>query len=364
MEFKAYLAIGEETTRGTGEVTTVGFIPLTDFDIPVPDFMTKKRGEHRGESSRLGHTTERRMGQKVEGSFTFPVFSEAGTTKGIVGTILKHFFGKAVSAQNAATGQYAHMLYGVSDPFATANLGTKALTLSYNLIADSGAIRNVPVLGARITKLKFSQKPGDDLLCTVSWVAQKLSTITAGLATPLYAAENLRMSYQMCSLYTGAMTRTGTPPNYTNIAQNAATRIRPDEVTVELDNKTKDKMVLDGTTSPGKTNVGIIEGSLSFKVDFEDPASGFSSVDEWELWLAAAPSSLNTLLTWDTGVAAGTGLNHQLIIDLPICNRKGGSPKIKQDNDPDIDLKYDFHYDGTTTLYTAGILLMNTATAV
>jgi len=60
MEFKAYLAIGEETTRGTGQVTTVGFIPLTDFDLPIPDYMTKKRGEFRGESSRLGHTVERR----------------------------------------------------------------------------------------------------------------------------------------------------------------------------------------------------------------------------------------------------------------------------------------------------------------
>jgi hypothetical protein len=363
MEFKAYLAIGEEAVRGTGEVTTVGFIPLTDFDLPLPDFMTKKRGEHRGESSRLGHTLERRMGEKVEGSFTFPVFSEAGTTKGIIGTLFKHGAGKAVSAQNAATGQYAHMIYCVSDPWAAANLGTKALTLSYNIIAASGAIRNYPVIGARITKIKFVQKPPDDALCTVSWVAQKVGPDTAGLASPLYAAENLRMDYSMFSLYTGAVTRTGTPPNYTNIVQNAATRIPADEVTVEIDFKLKDKMVLDGSRSPTKTNVGIIDGLLSFKIDWEDPSSGFSSVDDFNAWKAGV-SSINALLTWDTGVTAGTGLTHALVIDIPIANRLGGKPNIKQNEDPDIDLKFDFHYDATTTLYMAGILLRNTATAV
>jgi len=206
MEFKAYLAIGEETTRGTKQAATVGFIPLTDFDLPIPDYMTKKRGEYRGEPSRLGHTLERRMGQKIEGSFTFPVFSEAGTTKGIVGTIYKHFMGKATSAQNASTGQYAHMMYGVSDPWATANLGTKALTLNYNIIAASGAIRNYPVLGARITKLKFSQKPGDDLLCTVSWVAQKLDASTAGLSSPVYALPTALVSTAFAWPATG-------PPN-------------------------------------------------------------------------------------------------------------------------------------------------------
>jgi hypothetical protein len=363
MEYKAYLAIGEEAARGTGEVTTVGFIPLTEFDLPIPDFMTKKRGEVRGEASRLGHTLERRMGQKVEGSFTFPVFSEAGTTKGIIGTIFKHFMGKVTSAQNASTGQYCHTMYPVTDPFATANLGTKALTLSYNIIADSGVIKNYPIIGVRISKLKFSQKPGEDLLCTVSWFAQKLGTITAGLSTPTYAAENLRMLYSMCAMYTGGVTRTGTPPNYTNIVQNSGTRIPADEITLELDNKTKDKQVLDGATSPTKTNVGVMEGSLTIKADFEDPAAGFSTVDDFNSWLAGV-TAINGLLTWDTGVQAGTGLNHQLIIDLPICNRKGGSPKIKRDADPDIELKYDLHYDATTTLYMAGILLMNTSATV
>lgn len=363
MDFKAYLAVGEEANRGTAEVTTVGFMPITECDLPGIDFMTKKRGEFRGEESRLGHTTERRMGQKFDWSITFPVFSEAGTTKGIVGTLLKHWAGKVTTLQNGATGQYDHMIYPVTNPFAAANLGTKALTLVFNIIAATGVIKSYPYTGCRPAKVKLSQKPGEDLMCTISGFGQKLGAIAAGLASPLYAAENLRMDYSMCSLYTGAVTRTGTPPNYTNIVQNSATRITPDELTLELDNGQKDKHVLDGNTSPNKTNVGIVTGSLEVKIDFEDPSSGFSSVDDWNAWLAGV-SAINGLLTWDTGVQAGTGRNHRIIVDLPIMNRQGGKPGIKQDADPDISLKYDFHYDGTTTLYTAGILLCNTASAV
>lgn len=72
---KIYCAIGEEANRGTAESTTVGFIPLLNSGIP-----------------------------------------KAAMTKGIIGTLLKHFFGKATSAQNATTGQYRHILYPVLTP--------------------------------------------------------------------------------------------------------------------------------------------------------------------------------------------------------------------------------------------------------
>jgi hypothetical protein len=227
---------------------------------------------------------------------------------------------------------------------------------------EGATLKNYPVVGVRITKLKFEQKPGEDATLTVDWAGQILDAITAGLGSPVFPAENLRCDYGMFSLYTGAVTRTGTPPDYTNIIQNAATRIKPDSITLELDNGSKDKQVLDGNRFPTKTNVGIVTGKLSFGIDWEDPASGFSSVDEFNGWLAAV-SSINALLTWDTGVTAGTGLTHAVVIDIPIANRLGGMPEIKQGDDPEIKFEYDFHYDATTTLYMAGILIRNTATA-
>ena len=362
-ETKAFIAIGEETTRGTAEKTTVGFIPVNNFSLPKPDQMAKKREEFRGEDTALGFTTEIRMGEKWDGlSLEMPFFTEGGTVKGIVGTLLKHFFGKATSAQNGATGQYAHMLYAVADPFATANLGTKALTVNMNAM-HAATLKNHPYTGGRVRKIGFKQEPGSHLIFTAELMGQKMQTPEAGIASPVFAAENLRCDYNNLSCRNGAtVTRTGTAPNYTNLTSTGAI-VKADSISLELERGMEDRQLLDGTDTVGKSKVGIITGKLSIGIDFEDPASGFSSVDEFIAWLAAT-SATNFLLSWDTGTQAGTGLNHSLIIDLPICNRLGGMPDIKRDSDPIITLEHDFHYDSTTTKYLMGCLLLNTATTI
>ena len=362
MDFKAYLAIGEENDRHT-LATTVGYLPLTDFKLPEPGFKTKKRGEFRGQSSRLGHRVERRQGTEVKGSFTFPLFSEAGTAKGIVATIFKHLLAHATTVQNAATGQYASIIYGVSNPWDDANLGTKALSLLFTFM-QGDVLKVHPVLGARPTKIKISQKPSEDALCTVDFVAQEYGTIDDGVEIDdtYYPAENLRCDHQMFRLYTGAVIRTGDAPDFTNIAQDNATPIAPDEFEIEIDAGYKDKMVLNGKSYPSKTNVGIITGKATMKIDFEDPASGFSSVAEYLAWRAGV-SELNLLAVWDTGVQAGAGLNHQVVLDVPRANRVKANPEIKQSEDPTIPLEYDFHYDDTA-LYAIAALFINTADTV
>lgn len=361
-ETKAYLAIGEETTRGTKESTTVGFVPLNSFALPTPDYMANKREEFRGEDTALGHTTERRMGQQWSGlSIETPFFTQSGTVTSSIGTLIKHFFGKATSAQNAATGQYAHIMYPVADPFATANLGTKALTLNMNAM-HGATIKNHPYYGGRVTKLTFAQESGSPLIMTAECMGQKLATVEAGIASPAFAAENLRCDYNNLTVRQGAtVTRTGSAPNYTNITSTGNV-VSPDSITVEFERGMEDRIILNGTDTTGKTSVGILTGKLSMTIDFEDPSSGFSSVDEFTTWLASQ-SETNFLLTWDTGTAAGTGDNHSLIIDLPVCNRLGGMPEIVRDGDPKITLEYDFHYSATT-LYAAGVLLKNISTAV
>ena len=363
MESQAFLAIGEEATRGTKEATTVGYIPIEDFSPPAPDFMPRKRTEHRGESTPLGPTTEIRMGQKWEGfSPKIPMFSEAGTVEGMIGTILKHFMGKASSVQNAATGQYAHIIYAVADMFGAANLGTKALTLNANLNHES-VLKNYPYTGGRVKSLKFDQEVGQPLYLTPEFMGQKLDTITAGLSSPVFPAENLRLDYNNLNIKAGAtVTRTGSAPDYTDLSSDGAA-VTPDSMSLEISRGLEDRQILNGSDTVGKTGMGVIEGKLSMVFDFEDPAAGFSSIDDFELWLAGT-SETNFLLTWDSGTQAGTGDNHSLIIDLPRANRLGGMPEINLDGDPKITLEYDFHYDLTTTLYALGMLLKNTATAV
>lgn len=358
-----YLAVGEESSRGTAESTTVGFIPLLSAGIPKIEYDDKPREDLRGEAAILGAQTQRRMGQKWDGSFDVPFFTESGSAKGVMGTLLKHFFGKATSAQNATTGQYYHMMYPVSDPFATANLGTKALTMNANINANA-TIMNWPHVGGRVKGLSFEQEVGSQLKLTVDMFGQKRNAEATAIASPAFPAENLRCDYNNLKVYTGTITRTGTAPNYTNFTFGSATLIKPDKISLKIENGMEDVLRLSGLNYADKTRMnGPFKVSLEINLDWEDPASGFSSHDDFEAWVSAA-STTNFFLHWDTGTQAGTGDNHQLYIDLPLMRRMGGDIDYARDKDPMITLKYEGLYDAATCKYMVGMLLKNTATAV
>jgi hypothetical protein len=334
-ENNIYLALGEESSRGTKEDSTVGFIPLLGPGIPKMEFDDKKRKEFRGEDTVKGDTTVLRMSRKWAGSLEMPFFTEAGSTVGMLGTLLKHFFGTATSAQQGATLAYAHMLYPVADPFASANLGDKALTVNLN-INEGSTMKNWPFVGGRVSALTFEQEAGQHLKLTAELFGQTRDVTTAELGSPSFAAENLRCDYNNLSVYTGTITRTGTGPDFTDFSFASATRLKPDKISVKIE---------DG------------------KIDWEDPASGFSSVDEFTNWITSAGST-NFCLEWDTGTEAGTGYNHKLILDVPMAQRMGGEPEYDLEKDPMTSLNYEGLYDESTTKYILGCVLQNTATAV
>ncbi|MBI5233828.1 MAG: hypothetical protein HY880_05690 [Deltaproteobacteria bacterium] len=359
---KIYCALGEETTRGTKQATTVGFIPLLSPSIPKMEFDDKHRKEFRGDDSVKGDTAVIRMSQKWAGSLDIPFFTEAGTTKGMLGTILKHFFGKATSGQNGTTGQYRHMLYPVADPFATANLGTKALTLNLNI--NEGAVQqNWPFVGGRVKSLSFEQEAGGHLKFSTELFGQKKDTTTAELGSAAFPAENLRCDYNNLTVYTGTITRTGTAPDYTDFTFGSATQLKPDKISVKIENGMEDALRLSGLDYPDKTRMGQYKVSIELTIDWEDPASGFSSVDDFIAWLAGS-SSTNFFCYWNTGTQAGTGDNHGLYIDIPIAQRLGGEPDYNLEKDPMITLKYEGLYDATTAKYIVGCMLKNTATSI
>lgn len=362
MENKFYVAIGEEATRGTAESTTVGFVPVLNGKLPSMEFDDKRRAEFRGEDTVKGDTTFIRMSQKWSGSIESPFFTEAGTVKGIMGTLIKHFFGDVTTSQNAATGQYRHMFYPVNDPFATGALDTKALTVNANL-NEGATVKNHAFRGGRVKSLAFNQEVGDHLKFTAELMGQSKVASGTAIASPVYATENLRCDYNNLTVYTGTITRTGTPPDYTTFAFGSATQIKPDKVSVKIENGMEGIMRLSGVDYPDKTRMGKYKVTLELTLDWEDPASGFSSADDLNAWFASA-SSTNFFLHWDTGTQAGTGDNHMLDIDLPLMQRMGGEPEYSLDKDPMITLKYEGSLDTATTTYLVGILLKNTATAV
>lgn len=357
-----YDAIGEESTRGTAESSTVGFIPIEGTAFPTMEFNETPRGEARGENPALGDVAMIRWDGKWSHSMDMLMFTEAGTVAGIVGTIFKHFFGKASSAQNGATGQYGHMLYPVSDPFATANLATKALTLNHN-VSEGAVTKNHAFEGGRISALNFVQEPGTSLKVGLEMFGQKKVASGTAIASPVFAAENLRCDFVNFTLYNGTITRTGTGPDFTDFSFGSATAIKPDSCNISLTNEMEDVLRLGGVAYPDKTRLGKYKVTLEFTIDLEDPASGFSSFDDFNLWLNSA-SATNFFANWDTGTQAGTGDNHSLGIDMPIMQRMGGEPDFNLETDPMITLKYEGLYDAATAKYVVGMLLKNTATAI
>ncbi len=366
---RLYLAVGEETTRGTKQAATVGFLPLDTAAIPKIEFSDIKRKEFRGEDSIKGDRLVIRQEQKWAGAFDFPFFTEAGSVKGMMGTLLKHFFGHVISTQNGATGQYAHIMYPIADPFdPTIGLGMKALTMNFNL--NQGTLmKNWPFVGGRVKSLTFDQQTGHSLKLKADMFGQFRDTVTAEIGSPVFAAENLRCDYNELKVYTGTITRIGTTPdytdmpNYTDMTFGSAVQLKPDKITVKIENGMADNLILGGANYPLKTRMGLYKVTLELTIDWEDPASGFSSVQDLNAW-AAASSQTNFALFWDTGTQAGTGGNHSLIIDIPVAQRIGGEPNYGLDKDPLITLKYEGLYDPATMNYIIGLLLKNTATAL
>ena len=360
-----YIAAGEEAARGTAESTTVGFIPVNTATFPTYEPTDEPVLDFRGEQTSLGDSRYRRNSEKWSAALDIPMFTEAGTTAAMMGTILKHFFGGVTSTQNSSTGQYFHMLYPVSDPFATGNLGTKALTLNTNITQNASTIQNHVFGGGRVSALTFSQSVGSPLQVSASFMGQQHAVSTA-IATPSYAAENLLCDYDKLKAYFGAVsgvTRTGTAPAYTDMVVNDAVQFCPDSITVTIANGLNDKQLLCGSKYPTKTLLGKYTCTVEMTIDFEDPSSGFSSYDDFVAWHAGL-STISLYLNWDTGTTAGTGDNHQFGLDIPIALRGGGQPSISADADPTITLKYTAEMDLTTTQYMIGAYLKNTAATI
>jgi len=361
---KVYLGIGEEAARGTKEVTSVGWIPLLNTGLPKMEFDEKPREEYRGQASHKGETTIRRYSRKWASSLETPFYTEAGGVAGMVGTLIKHFFGHVSSAQNATTGQYAHMFSYPDDPFATANLGAKALTLNHN-VNEGAVMKNWPFVGGRVKSITFEQEPGSQLKMVVEAFGQYRDAVTAELGSQVFVAENLRCDYNALTVRQGAApTRTGTAPDYTDITLASGNVISPDKLSIKIENGFEDALRLAGKDYADKTRVAAkLSASIDMTFDWEDPATGFSSVSDFNAWVASS-SETNFLFTWDTGTQAGTGDNHSLIIDVPRAHRQGGEPDYGLDKDPMVSLSYKALMDDTTTQYLLGLLLKNTAATV
>ena len=361
---KYYVAIGEEANQGTPEVGTVGFIPVLNFGgLGYMPEDKMRDDQFRGEDSVLGATSTRRLTEKWEQSLDIPFYTEAGTTTDIMAQILKHFFGAGTSVQNASTGQYAQMFYPIANICAAGNLGTKALTLNPNF-SHGDNVKNHPEAGARIKSISFKQERGQRLVMTVAFFGQYIDTITAEIGSPTFAAENLACYFDHMNCYTGTITRTGTPPDYTDITFGSATSFECDDVTITFECDRDLEIELgSGKIYPTQTVGGLYKTTVEITRNFDSPAAGFNPVTEFENWLTAI-NKKNFAFHWDTGTPAGTGDNHGLIIDLPQLVMAPLDPEFDIEKDAKITLKFDDGEKDSTTLYKGAVMLKNTVAAI
>jgi len=365
-EGKFYLAVGEEATRGTAEKTTVGFIPIKTAVVPEMTFNDVNREEFRGDDTSKGATTKRRLGQAWTAEIDSPMFADAGTTDSMVGTKLKHQFGHVTSTQNASTGQYAHMFSVPSDPYASGggDIDAKALTFNINRSRDD-TTKNYVYRGGRGSGCSFEQAIGEPLMFNSSWMGQTLETAGGGtaIASPTYAAENLRFDFDNLTAYTGTITRAGTGPDFTDITFGSATPFSPDNVSISIDFARNDKNVLDGTNSPSLTSFGRATGTLSFTIDLR--TAGFDSETEFDNFFSTPETTTNNFaFLWDSGTVAGTaGDNYSFIIDCPECVLTSAAPEYSLETNPLITLEYEFMYNSTTA-YNVGAMLKNESATV
>ncbi len=358
-----YLALVEETTRGTNPGSGFKFLPVSGKIEPSTDFKDEPRVEFRGQDTALGNLTVMRQAKSYKydlESYLYPI--------DIVGTLLKHTLGYAGTRTLTDTSGYqgivyppAAFTYGVGG-----SLVNKAITLLPNTDKD-GTTVSQHFGGARPTGLKIEAKRPDDVKITFNlmggpWIGTPGQSATAGASFTTYSPFNA----DDVACFAGAgITRTGTAPNYTAIVPNTMAQFYPDDLTITIENGLGDAERLNGLAGPSVTErTGQMKVTIEFSIDFSDPAAGLSSWDEW-VALHSSPNTQNFLFVFTGPDLAGATLYHKWTIDIPKARFIGTPPERSADGkQPKMKMKYEHLIDSSiANIYPVAFLTLDKASA-
>ena len=312
-----YLALVEETTRGTDPGSGYKFLPITGGLEPKPKFEDAPRVEFRGQDTRLGNTTvvrkSKSWAQTLE-TFLYPI--------DIVGTLFKHALGYAGTRSAVDTSGYKGIIY----PPAAAhyapggNLAGKGITSIPNTDLD-GVTKAQVYGGGRVKGFKLDMTRPDDVKLTFDlmggpFIGAPGQTATAGAS---FTTINPFNSDDVLCYSGSGISRTGTAPNFTDIAVGTMQLFNPDTLSLSFEGGIEDKDILDGTGGPNKTEVtGQVKATLEIKIDFTDPATGLSSYDEFVAQVAGVRTQSFLLKLTGPDLAGNATAYHQYIFDLPL----------------------------------------------
>lgn len=357
-----YLAFVEETVRGTDPGSGYLFLPVMSTLQPTTNFDDQPRKEFKGQDTALGDASVvRRSGQWT---MTIECAYYPGAE---VGLLLKHALGKSETRVVEDISAFKGILYPLAEPYGIGNeLAQKAIGIIAN--TDEGGTTKAQYFGGgRIKSANLKGEGTDDVkwIFEIQGAAEHIGpvdqTATAGVTFPVAAP----FSTNDCLLYIGAgITRTGTAPVFTDLAPNTMNPFQPDNFDITITNGLNDKNVFDGLLGPNKTfRESQVAVTVTTPIDYEDPASGFSSADQFKLTFDG-PQTSSILLVMDNGELAGAAAsNYETIVDLANLLVVPETPERSSEGlQPTVNFTFNSLYDATAK-YPVAIFTTDQATA-
>lgn len=359
-----YMGIVEETVRGTDPGSGYGFISIESALIPQANFEDEARNEFRGQDSGLGNTADSVVRRDSQWTETLVLPFRASDE---VNLLLKHFFGFAGVRATIDTTARKGIFYPLTLPYGEGqNLGTTAIGLIPNFDVQ-GTTKSKYFGGGIVTACRLSGEGTGDIMIEfdLKGAGGFISAEAAALAGPTFSTVSPFVAKDITLFIGSGISRTGVAPDFTDIAPGAMTQFCPDSFSISLTNGLDDKVIFCGVQGPTKTfrsEQFAIEAT--FPTDFEDPASGFSSHDEYES-LFADVSTNSILIVGDNGELAGAATeNYSFTLDLAGLINKTPAPELSSEGQTgSIELTYSGLFDETAE-YPAAIITVDQDAAV
>ena len=341
-----FLALVEETTRGTDPGSGYIYLPIMGSLQPKFDATDESRKEFRGVDTALGDASVVRRSSQWTYSLECAWYPGAET-----GLLFKHLMGFAGTRATIDTSGKKGILYPVAMPYGVGlSLVNKAIGF-FCCYDKDGVAKKRYYGGGRVKSCTIKIEGTDDVKLTFEIVgpgeyigAEAANDLTATFPTvePFVAADAL--------VYVGAgATRTGTAPNYTELGPNTMTPFYPDSLSLTITGGLDDKIIINGVQGPSKTHrASQFLAEISAPIDLADPASGFSSADEYDA-IFTGPTTQSLMIVLTSPTLVGAVLEpYSATIDLPYMLRKHSTPDRKSDgSQPTVELSYQSLVDPT-----------------
>jgi hypothetical protein len=312
-----YLALVEEAARGTDPGSGYLFLPISGTLQPKFTPTDEPRQEFRGNSTELGALTVTRR----ESLWTYELECSWYPDSQAIGILFKHLLGVADERATVDTSAKRGIIYPIGNGYAGgAPQEGKGIGIVPNT-DEGGTTKSQYFGGGRVTKCVIKMEGTADIKLTFTLQGPgeyvgaadqtAISNPTFGSVAPFVSSDAL------CYIGSG-ISRTGTKPEFTAIAAGTMNAFRPDSIEINITNGLSDKVIMNGVLGPSwTTRESQFAVEISAPMDYDDPASGFSSADEYKTMFSGVRTN-SLLFVLDNGVVAGsTTAKYSAVIDVP-----------------------------------------------